>query len=131
MVLEPRVELLVLWCIESAAKANTTGQRNIAPLTLPSSPVKKADIVARVADQAGIQHKEAATLVDHVLAAVKSTLEAGDTVQIQNFGKFVVRDKAPRPGRNPRTGEPIWIPARRVLSFKSSRKLNEALSRAG
>lgn len=112
-------------------------QRGFGVATAPSraqtQPVTttKAGIADAVREQTGMPAVEAAEVVDLVLETMKSALEVGDTVQIQNFGKFVVRDKAPRSGRNPRMGEPIWIPARRVLLFKPSRKLNEVLSRAG
>lgn len=82
--------------------------------------MKKADIAIRIHQQAGISLEEAARLLDHILEFIKTTLQGGDSITISGFGKFTVRNKHARPGRNVRTGETIMIPARRVVTFKSS-----------
>jgi DNA-binding protein HU-beta len=78
------------------------------------SPMKKVDIAQRIHQKAGISEQEAATLLDGILELLASTLQKGDPVTIPGFGKFTVRSKLPRTGRNPRTGEAILIAACRV-----------------
>ena len=80
----------------------------------------KADLAKRIHQQAGIPEEVAATLLDGILKLFKATLQKGEPISIPNFGVFTVRSKAPRPGRNPRTGEEIMIKARRVVIFHAS-----------
>jgi integration host factor subunit alpha len=89
----------------------------------------KADIVDKVCEQVGgFSKKEAADLVDQVFDTIKAVLETGEKIKISGFGNFVVREKKPRPGRNPQTGQEITIEARRVLTFKPSNVLKTALN---
>lgn len=89
----------------------------------------KADIVDKVCEQVGgFSKKEAADLVDQVFDTMKAVLETGEKIKISGFGNFVVREKKPRPGRNPQTGQEITIEARRVLTFKPSNVLKDALN---
>jgi integration host factor subunit alpha len=89
----------------------------------------KADIVDKVCEQVGgFSKKEAADLVDQVFDTMKVVLESGEKIKISGFGNFVVREKKPRPGRNPQTGQEITIEARRVLTFKPSNVLKDALN---
>ena len=89
----------------------------------------KADIVQAVHDQlGGFSKKEAADLVDLVFETMKETLGRGEKIKISGFGNFVLRDKRQRQGRNPQTGNPIVITERRVLSFKASQLLKQALN---
>ena len=89
----------------------------------------KADLIERVCERiGGFSKKEAADLVEAVFEVMKSTLETGEKIKISGFGNFVVREKNPRPGRNPRTGEEIMIEARRVLTFKASNILKQAMN---
>lgn len=89
----------------------------------------KADIVEKVCEKVGgFSKKEAADLVDQVFDTMKSVLESGEKIKISGFGNFVVREKKPRPGRNPQTGQEITIEARRVLTFKPSNVLKNALN---
>lgn len=89
----------------------------------------KADIVDKVCEQVGgFSKKEAADLVDQVFDTIKAVLETGEKIKISGFGNFVVREKKPRPGRNPQTGQEITIEARRVLTFKPSNVLKNALN---
>ncbi len=89
----------------------------------------KADIVDKVCEQVGgFSKKEAADLVDQVFDTMKAVLETGEKIKISGFGNFVVREKKPRPGRNPQTGQEITIDARRVLTFKPSNVLKAALN---
>lgn len=76
----------------------------------------------------GLTAVQAKVLVDTIFEMIKHTLECGDTIKIPGFGKFVPQERQPRRGRNPATGARITIPARRVVVFKASRKLKDALN---
>ena len=76
----------------------------------------------------GFSKKEAADLVDLIFELMKETMGRGENIKISGFGNFVMRDKKKRQGRNPQTGEPITISARRVLTFKPSQLLKGALN---
>jgi integration host factor subunit alpha len=76
----------------------------------------------------GFSKKESADLVDLIFELMKETLGRGETIKISGFGNFVLRDKRERQGRNPQTGEPIVISSRRVLTFKPSQLLKQALN---
>jgi integration host factor subunit alpha len=89
----------------------------------------KAELVDHVCEQVGgFSKKEAADLVDRIFDIMKDTLARGDRIKISGFGNFVVREKHPRPGRNPRTGNEITIDARRVLTFRPSNVLKTAMN---
>lgn len=89
----------------------------------------KAEIVDSVYERVGgFSKKEAAEVVEAVFDTMKETLAAGEKIKISGFGNFVVRDKKQRVGRNPQTGAPIPISARRVLTFKPSQVLKGILN---
>lgn len=89
----------------------------------------KAEIVqALYTKVGGFSKKESADIVDLVFEMMKETLGRGEKIKISGFGNFVLRDKKQRPGRNPQTGDPIKIDARRVLTFKASQILKQALN---
>ncbi|TSE19043.1 Integration host factor subunit alpha [Tepidimonas alkaliphilus] len=87
----------------------------------------KAELAAALHERIGFNKRESKELVDAFFALVAERLIAGEEVRIAGFGQFGVRDKSPRPGRNPRTGELVPIAARRVVTFHASPKLKEAL----
>jgi integration host factor subunit alpha len=89
----------------------------------------KADIFEKVQNVIGISKKESAEMVEAVFAIMKNTLESGENLKISGFGSFIVKEKADRRGRNPQTGETITIEARRILSFKPSTVLRQAINR--
>lgn len=92
----------------------------------------KAEIVQALYSRVGgFSKKESADLVDLVFEMIKETLGKGEKVKISGFGNFVLRDKRQRPGRNPQTGEAIQISERRVLTFKASQILKQALNSKG
>lgn len=80
----------------------------------------KADLVSVICERTEFSGKEAIELVDELLEVIKGTLEAEEEVKIAGFGKFVVKRKTERRGRNPQTGEEITIDGRKILSFKPS-----------
>ena len=98
--------------------------------------ITKADIVERVYhnidfsenDAMGFSKKDASDLVEIIFDSLKGMLCEGKDVKIVRFGKFVVRDKSVRRGRNPKTKEQMWIPARRVLSFRVSRVFRDKIN---
>ena len=83
----------------------------------------KADIARRIHQEAGIPEEVAVTLLDGILDLFKATLRKGEPIAIPRFGKFTVRSKAPRRGRNPRTGEELIISSRRIVIFHASAHL--------
>lgn len=89
----------------------------------------KAEIVDSVYERVGgFSKKEAAEVVEAVFDTMKEVLAQGEKIKISGFGNFVVRDKKERIGRNPQTGAPIPISARRVLTFKPSQVLKGILN---
>ena len=88
----------------------------------------KADIVQDVYDRLGIYKSDSAKIVEAVFDLMKDTLTQGENIKISGFGVFTVKDKHERRGRNPQTGEELSISARRVLTFKASHKLRNALN---
>ena len=88
----------------------------------------KANIVDTVYAQTDLTKKEASKYVNQVLELMKETLESGEEIKVSGFGKFEVRKKGERIGRNPRTGDEILIPERKVLRFKVSQVLKDELN---
>lgn len=87
----------------------------------------KAEIVTLIHEKVGGSKRECADVVERLFEIIKESLEKGDKVKISGFGNFVVRQKKSRVGRNPHTGQAIEITARKVLTFKSSQILKEAI----
>jgi|HubBroStandDraft_4_1064222.scaffolds.fasta_scaffold113821_3 integration host factor subunit alpha len=87
----------------------------------------KADIVESVHRRTGFSKKDSTEITEKVFEAIKRSLERGEYVKLSGFGKFEVRQKHSRRGRNPQTGEEIRIAPRKVLSFKASQILRHAL----
>ncbi len=89
----------------------------------------KSEIAQAVYERlGGFSKKESADLVELIFETMKETLGRGEKIKISGFGNFVLRDKRERQGRNPQTGDPIVIDARRVLSFKPSQILKQSLN---
>ena len=87
----------------------------------------KSDIVEDLNNEIGLNKREAKELVDMFFDDIKDLLSEGYEVKLSGFGNFQLKDKSPRPGRNPRTGEDVEISARRVVTFKSGQKLKESV----
>jgi integration host factor subunit alpha len=85
--------------------------------------MEKSTIAKRIHEAAGISESKAATLLDWILEFLTTTLQKGEPIAIQAFGKWTVRSKLPRKGRNPRTGEAMLISARKVVAFRPSAHL--------
>ncbi len=91
-----------------------------------SGTLTKAHIIDAVAESNGSTRKKS---IETVLELIKRSLESGEDVLISGFGKFSVKQKAKRKGRNPATGEDMILEPRRVVTFKSSGKLREKLNK--
>ena len=89
----------------------------------------KADIVEKIHTTIGLSKKDSAEMMESVFDIIKSTLESGETIKVSGFGSFVVNQKEARRGRNPQSGEAITIEARRVLTFKPSTLLRQAVNK--
>ena len=92
--------------------------------------MKKSELVEQVADRAGLARGRAAVAVDAALAAIEAELAGGGEVTITGFGRFSVTERAARQARNPRTGEPIDVPAGRAPRFSPGTQLKRAVARA-
>ena len=90
--------------------------------------VTKADFADMLFNELGLNKREAKEFVELFFEKIKIALEKADSVKFSGFGNFEVREKSPRPGRNPKTGENIPITARRVVMFKASQKLKKSHS---
>ena len=90
--------------------------------------MKKVDIASRIADKIDITKAKAEDAVNTILDEVKQALAEGESVIIRRFGTFQVREKDPRLGRNPKTGEKAEISARRVVRFKSGKPFKDAVN---
>ena len=90
--------------------------------------MNKNDLVQAVADESGLSKADAARAVDAVVAAVGKALKQGDTVSLVGFGTFLVRERAARTGRNPRTGDEIKIAASKNPVFKAGKALKDAVN---
>jgi len=85
----------------------------------------KAAIIQRVVEETGLTKAKAAQVVERALQIMKDSLASGNDVLISGFGKFCVREKSQRRGRNPATGDELMLSARKVVTFKCSGKLRE------
>jgi integration host factor subunit alpha len=88
----------------------------------------KAELVSIISEKCSFSRQESIRLVDQVFHILKETLEQGEKIKISGFGNFVTREKRPRQGRNPQTGEQMMISGRRVLTFKPSALLRKVLN---
>ena len=88
----------------------------------------KVEMVNSIADQIGYPKNKSSELVETLLELIKSSLDSGDDVLISGFGKFCVKEKKERRGRNPATGEDMILEPKRVVTFRWSGKLKEKLN---
>jgi integration host factor subunit alpha len=88
----------------------------------------KAELIDILCEKTGVTRNQSVEFLERVFAIMKETLENGETVKVSGFGNFIVREKKPRKGRNPKTGLELTIAARRVLTFKPSHVLRKAVN---
>jgi integration host factor subunit alpha len=88
----------------------------------------KSHIINAIANQIGFPRNHSSEIVETLLEIIKRTLESGEDVLISGFGKFCVKEKRQRRGRNPATEEPMMLAPRRVVTFKCSRNLRDKIN---
>ena len=93
--------------------------------TLETPALTKAQLAELLFQHIGLNKRESKDMIDAFFDLIVAQLVKGEDVKISGFGNFQIRTKAPRPGRNPRTGEAIPIQARRVVTFHASQKLKD------
>lgn len=91
--------------------------------TIETPTLTKAELADMLFERLGLNKRESKDMVEAFFELVNDTLVKGTDVKLSGFGNFQIRRKAPRPGRNPRTGEAIPIKARNVVTFHASQKL--------
>ena len=90
--------------------------------------MNKAELIAKISEDAGITKTQANATIDAFVDAVTKTLKKGDKVTLVGFGTFSVKDRAARTGRNPKTGEELQIKASKVPSFKAGKGLKDSVA---
>lgn len=90
--------------------------------------MNKTELVAAIADKAGLTKKDADAALKAFTEVVEGTLKAGDSIQLVGFGTFEVAERAERTGRNPQTGAEMVIPASKAPKFKAGKALKDALN---
>lgn len=91
--------------------------------------ITRADLAEAVYEQVGLSRNESSDLVEAVLDEISDTLVGGENVKISSFGSFSIREKGERIGRNPKTGVEVPILPRRVLVFRASHVLKDAINK--
>ena len=89
----------------------------------------KAHIIEALAEQIGYTKNQSVNMIETLLEIIKKTLETGEDVLISGFGKFCVKEKQGRRGRNPATGEDMMLDPKRVVTFRCSRQLRDKINR--
>ena len=90
--------------------------------------MNKDDLIGKIATDIGISKTDAAKSVDAVFSTITSTLKGGNEVRLVGFGTFLVTNRAATTGRNPRTGESIQIPAKKVPKFRAGKALKQSVN---
>ena len=99
--------------------------------SLETPALTKAHLAELLFEQIGLNKRESKEMIDAFFELISECLIEGKDVKISGFGNFQIRTKAPRPGRNPRTGEAIPIASRRVVTFHASHKLKDQIQGIG
>jgi integration host factor subunit beta len=92
--------------------------------------MNKSDLIAILSDKRGIPHRRASCVVDAVFDAISQALVRGERVELRGFGVWKAKRHRARDGRNPRTGEPILVPERRLPFFSAGKDVSELIMRA-
>ena len=88
----------------------------------------KAELVDEIAQKADLTRKHSEVIVDAVFSSIIEALQEGDKIELRGFGSFRVRHRASRTGRNPKTGEGVLVPAKKVPYFKPGKELRELIN---
>jgi len=89
----------------------------------------KAELVDEIAQKADLTRKHSEVIVDAVFSSIIEALQGDDKIELRGFGSFRVRHRASRTGRNPKTGEGVLVPAKKVPYFKPGKELRELINR--
>ncbi len=89
----------------------------------------KADIADHLFNIVGLSKRESKEFVEVLFEEIRASLESGEEVKLSGFGNFQLRDKEERPGRNPKTGKPIPVSSRRVVTFRAGHKLKSRVEK--
>lgn len=90
--------------------------------------MNKNELITVVAETTGFTKKDVGTIIDSVFSNISKALSEGENVKISDFGQFVVKERAERQGRNPKTGEEVLIPASKTVKFKLAKGLKEKMN---
>lgn len=90
--------------------------------------MNKSELIEEVARRADLSKMNAAIVVNTIFDSMISAMKRGDRIEIRNFGNFTMREYKPYKGRNPKTGEPVEVPAKRMPYFKVGKGLKELLN---
>lgn len=88
----------------------------------------KADLVEAVAINSDLSKRDAEVIVQTVLDSIVDSLKSGEKIELRGFGSFRLRERSSREGRNPKTGETVFVPAKRVPYFKPGKELRELIN---
>ncbi len=88
----------------------------------------KADLVEEVAKHSDLSKKDAEIIVQTVLDSIVESLKSGEKIELRGFGSFRLRERTAREGRNPKTGEKVFVPAKKVPYFKPGKELRELIN---
>lgn len=108
---------------ENDAPAGSASPQGVMLPSLETPTLTKAELAELLFERLGLNKRESKDMVEAFFEIVNDALVSGEDVKLSGFGNFAIRRKAPRPGRNPRTGEAIPIKARNVVTFHASHKL--------
>jgi integration host factor subunit beta len=89
----------------------------------------RAELVEDVARQSQLTRRQSEVIVDAVFSSILDSLRRGDKIELRGFGSFRIRQRASRSGRNPKTGEGVVVPPRKVPTFKPGKDLRELINR--
>jgi integration host factor subunit beta len=96
----------------------------------PRGVMTKADLIDEVSRLAELTRKDSEVIVETIFDSVVRSLRAGDKIEIRGFGSFRTRQRKPRVGRNPKTGERVEVPAKKIPFFKPSKELKDLVNEA-
>ncbi len=88
----------------------------------------KAELIEAVSNVSELNRKDAETVVETLFESIVRSLRAGDKIEIRGFGSFRIRQRNPRIGRNPKTGERVEVPAKKIAFFKPSKELKDLVN---
>ena len=88
----------------------------------------KAELVEEVSRNADLSKKDSEVIVQAVLDSIVESLKTGEKVELRGFGSFRLRERASREGRNPKTGEKVFVPAKKIPYFKPGKELKELIN---